>query len=197
MDKTQAPKANDGYMKKILDVVEKVGNKVPHPAMIFLFLMVIVVVLSHVLHSMGTSVTQQMIDPVTDTLQSSTVAARSLLTTEGIRFMYTSVIPNFMGFTAVGLIIVAMIGVGVAEASGLIKALIRKLVAVSPSWAVVYIIVFLGIMSSIAADAGYLVLIPLAEIAPELVHPVLGKTVRTLAAESGDPAEVRPLSRRR
>jgi len=176
MDKTQAPQANDGYMKKILDVVEKVGNKVPHPAMIFLFLMVIVVVLSHVLHSMGTSVTQQMIDPVTDALQSSTVAARSLLTTEGIRFMYTSVIPNFMGFTAVGLIIVAMIGVGVAEASGLIKALIRKLVAVSPSWAVAYIIVFLGIMSSIAADAGYLVLIPLAGVAFMSVgrHPVAG-----------------------
>jgi aminobenzoyl-glutamate transport protein len=88
------------------------------------------------------------------------VAARSLLTTEGIRFIYTSVIPNFMSFTAVGLIIVAMIGVGVAESSGLIQALIRKLVAVSPGWAIAYILVFVGIVSSIAADAGYLVLIP-------------------------------------
>lgn len=163
-------------MKRVLDVVEKVGNKVPHPAIIFLVLMAVVVVLSHVLHLAGTSVTQQTIDPATDTLQTSTVSARSLLTTEGIRFMYTSVIPNFMGFTAVGLIIVAMLGVGVAEASGLIKALIRKLVAVSPSWAIAYILVFVGILSSIAADAGYLVLIPLAGSAFLSVgrHPLAG-----------------------
>jgi len=163
-------------MKRMLDFVEKAGNKVPHPAIIFLFLMVVVLVLSHILHLAGTSVTQQMIDPLTDQVQTSTVKARSLLTTEGIRFIYTSVIPNFMGFTAVGLIIVAMIGVGVAEASGLIKALIRKLVAVSPSWAIAYILVLVGILSSIAADAGYLVLIPLAGSAFLSVgrHPLAG-----------------------
>ena len=163
-------------MKRMLDVVEKVGNKVPHPAMIFLFLMIVVVVLSHVLHLAGASVKQSVMDPQSDQLLSSTVNARSLLTTEGIRFMYTSVIPNFMGFTAVGLIIVAMVGVGVAEASGLIKALIRKLVAVSPGWAIAYILVFVGIVSSIAADAGYLVLIPLAGSAFLSVgrHPLAG-----------------------
>ena len=176
MDTIQTSQATGGFMKRMLDVVEKVGNKVPHPVMIFLFLMAIVIVLSHILHLVGTSVTQQVVDPVTDTIQTSTVTARSLLTTEGIRFIYTSVIPNFMGFTAVGLIIVAMIGVGVAEASGLIKALIRKLVAVSPSWAIAYILVFVGIMSSIAADAGYLVLIPLAGVAFLSVgrHPLAG-----------------------
>lgn len=163
-------------MKKVLDVVEKAGNKVPHPAMIFVFLIIVVVILSHVLHLAGVSVMQESIDPVADTLLSNTVAARSLLNTEGIRFIYTSVIPNFMSFTAVGLIIVAMIGVGVAEESGLIKALIRKLVAISPSWAIAYILVFVGIMSSIAADAGYLVLIPLAGAAFLSVgrHPLAG-----------------------
>lgn len=176
METAQTTQSNDGMMKRILDVVEKAGNKVPHPAMIFLSLMVIVIVLSHVLHLFGASVTQQVIDPVTEKIQSSTVAARSLLTTEGIRFIYASVIPNFMGFTAVGLIIVAMVGVGVAEASGLIQALIRKLVAVSPGWAIGYILVFVGIVSSIAADAGYLVLIPLAGSAFLSVgrHPLAG-----------------------
>ena len=176
MDTIQTSKPAGSSMKRMLDLVEKVGNKVPHPVMIFLFLMVVVTVLSHILHLLGTSVTQQVIDPATDTIRTSTVTARSLLTTEGIRFIYTSVIPNFMGFTAVGLIIVAMIGVGVAEASGLIKALIRKLVAVSPSWAIAYILVFVGIMSSIAADAGYLVLIPLAGVAFLSVgrHPLAG-----------------------
>jgi hypothetical protein len=121
-------------------------------------------------------VTQQVVDPATDEIQTATVVARSLLTTEGIRFIYTSVIPNFMSFTAVGLIIVAMIGVGVAESSGLIQALIRQLVAVSPGWAIAYILVFIGIVSSIAADAGYLVLIPLAGTAFLSVgrHPLAG-----------------------
>lgn len=151
-----------GFMQKLLDGIEKAGNKVPHPVIIFLTLMILVMVLSHILHLTGTSVTQQMIDPQTEKLQTSTVTVRSLLSTEGIRFIYSSIIPSFMGFTAVGLIIVAMMGVGVAEQAGLIKALIRRLVAVSPGWAIAYILVFIGIIASLAADAGYLVLIPLA-----------------------------------
>jgi aminobenzoyl-glutamate transport protein len=176
MSSAATSQSSEGFMKRALDVVERVGNKVPHPAMIFVFLMIIVVVLSHVLHMAGASATLQVIDPSTDKLESSTVTARSLLTVDGIRFMYSSVIPNFMSFTALGLIIVAMVGVGVAEASGLIKALIRKLVAASPGWAIAYILVFLGIVSSIAADAGYLVLIPLAGSAFLSIgrHPLAG-----------------------
>jgi aminobenzoyl-glutamate transport protein len=81
-----------------------------------------------------------------------------------------------MGFTAVGVIIVAMLGVGVAETAGLVAALIRKLVLVAPPKALTYILVFVGIMSSIAADAGYLVLIPLGAAAYLSVgrHPLAG-----------------------
>ena len=81
-----------------------------------------------------------------------------------------------MSFTAVGLMIAAMIGAGVAEESGLVTALIRKLVIVSPRWALTYILAFVGILASIAADAGYLVLIPLAGIAYLAVgrHPLAG-----------------------
>lgn len=81
-----------------------------------------------------------------------------------------------MSFTAVGLMIGAMIGAGVAEESGLVGALIRKLVLVSPAWALTYILAFVGIISSVAADAGYLVLIPLAGIAYLSVgrHPLAG-----------------------
>ena len=90
--------------------------------------------------------------------------------------MYERLIPNFMSFTAVGLMIVAMVGAGVAEEAGLVKALIRKLVLVSPPRALTYILAFVGIMSSIAADAGYLVLIPLAGAAFLSVdrHPLAG-----------------------
>ena len=81
-----------------------------------------------------------------------------------------------MSFTAVGLMIAAMIGAGVAEESGLVTALIRKLVIVSPHWALTYILAFVGIVASVAADAGYLVLIPLAGVAYLAVgrHPLAG-----------------------
>jgi aminobenzoyl-glutamate transport protein len=90
--------------------------------------------------------------------------------------MFTSFVPNFLGFTAVGVIVVAMIGVGVAEYSGLVGGLIRKLVAISTPATLTYIIVFVGIISSIAADAGYLMLIPLAATAFLSVgrHPLAG-----------------------
>jgi len=168
--------AKKGLMQRFLDLVETVGNKVPHPAVIFMILIGLVIVLSHALYLAGASVSYQVIDPVTHEAADETSDAKSLLTTAGLRFMYTSLIPNFMGFTAVGLMIVAMIGAGVAEASGLVTALIRKLVSVSPPKALTYILVFVGILSSVAADAGYLVLIPLAGTAFISVgrHPLAG-----------------------
>ena len=155
----EAPKS---ATQKMLDVVERVGNKVPHPVIIFLMLIAGVLVLSHVLHLAGAAVSYQVINPDTHEVEQATTTARSLLTASGLRDMYTRLVPNFMGFTAIGLLVVAMVGVGVAEESGLINALIRKLVAVSPGWALTYILAFVGILSSIAADAGYVVLIPLA-----------------------------------
>jgi len=174
--KAQAKAPSGGAMQKILDVVERAGNKVPHPVIIFLGLIAIVLIVAHILTMAGASVTYPMINAETQKVEDVTTSARSLLNVEGIRFMYTSLIPNFMGFTAVGLMIVAMVGAGVAEESGLVKALIRKLVIVSPPKALTYILVFAGILSSVAADAGYLVLIPLAGIAFISIgrHPLAG-----------------------
>lgn len=135
------------FMQKILDVVEAVGNKVPHPVIIFLILIAFVLILSHILFLTGASVTYQVINHETHEVETTTTAARSLLTASGIRDMYTRLVPNFMGFTAIGLLVVAMVGVGVAEEAGLINALIRKLVAVSPGWAMTYILAFVGILS--------------------------------------------------
>jgi aminobenzoyl-glutamate transport protein len=190
---SEGPKS---FMQKLLDVVEKVGNKVPHPAVIFLVLIALVMVLSHVFYLAGTSVTSEVIVPEANPTPEKSLDAypyseelskphkpvvkttpvQSLLTADGLRFMYVSLIPSFMSFTGLGLIIVAMIGVGVAEQTGLVNALIRKLVIVSPRWALAYILAFVGILSSIAADAGYLVLIPLAGTAFLSVgrHPLAG-----------------------
>lgn len=160
--KAQSTQASKTAMQKILDAVERVGNSVPHPVVIFLILIAVVMVLSHALYMLGANVSYQVINPDTDKVESATTIANSLMTGEGIRHIYTRLVPNFLGFSAVGLLIVAMIGVGVAEEAGLVNALIRKLVIVSPSWALIYILAFVGILSSIASDAGYLVLIPLA-----------------------------------
>src|SRR5215467_3824821 len=172
-DASGAPKT---FMQKLLDGVERVGNKVPHPAVIFVILMGIVIVLSHILYLMGAKVAYEVINPDTHKIEKMTTMARSLLTVDGIRFMYTGFVQNFMNFQAVGVIIVAMVGVGVAEEAGLVNALIRKLVVVSPPWALTYILVGVGILSSLAADAGYLVLIPLAAAAFISVgrHPLAG-----------------------
>jgi aminobenzoyl-glutamate transport protein len=162
--------------QKILDAVERIGNSVPHPVVIFLILIVVVMVLSHILYMLGASVSYQVINPETHKVETATTVGNSLLTSDGIRHIYTRIVPNFLGFSAVGLLIIAMIGVGVAEEAGLVNALIRKLVAVSPSWALIYILAFVGILSSIASDAGYLVLIPLAGTAFLSVgrHPLAG-----------------------
>src|SRR5215831_15468939 len=101
--------------QKILDTVERVGNSVPHPIVIFLILIAVVVVLSHILYMLGATVTYQVINPDTHQIETTTTTANSMLTADGIRHIYTRLVPNFMGFTAVGLLIVAMMGVGVAE----------------------------------------------------------------------------------
>lgn len=163
-------------MQRFLDSVEKVGNMVPHPVIIFLILIGIVIVLSTLLSFFNAAVSFEQINADTHEIETATTEIRSLLDTEGLRFIYQSLIPNFMSFTAVGLMIAAMIGAGVAEESGLVTALIRKLVIVSPAWALTYILSFVGILASVAADAGYLVLIPLAGIAYLAVgrHPLAG-----------------------
>ena len=85
---SQTSEAPKGAMQKILDVVERVGNKVPHPVVIFLILIAIVIVLSHVLHLLGTSISYQELNPETHKLEDRTATVNSLLTADGARFMY-------------------------------------------------------------------------------------------------------------
>jgi aminobenzoyl-glutamate transport protein len=175
-DLGEAPAPTKSRMERMLDVVERVGNRVPHPVVIFVMLIGFIILLSHIVYLFGASATFETIDPETGSLVDVTVNAQSLLTADGLRFMFTGVVDNFMSFTAVGVIIVAMLGVGVAEEAGLIRALIHKLVLVAPRKAMTYILVFVGIVSSVAADAGYLVLIPLAAAAFLSLgrHPLAG-----------------------
>ncbi|MEI6363994.1 MAG: AbgT family transporter, partial [Actinomycetes bacterium] len=164
----QAEVEESGFIARSLGVIERVGNKVPHPALMFLALCIGVIVLSQLMAWAGVGATYEVVKPpgqsvdVLDVAGSimpgevlpsqppaasdyavvtETVKIQGLLTADGIRFLFTSFVPNFMGFTAMGIILIVMIGVGVAERSGLIGSLIRKLVASSPAGALTYIIV--------------------------------------------------------
>jgi aminobenzoyl-glutamate transport protein len=107
-----------GVLQRLLDAVERAGNKVPHPAILFLLLIALVVVLSHVLHLLGVGVTYQRVNPPPHAVETATTGVNSLLSADGVRFVCTSVVPNFVNFGPVGIILVAMIGVGLAERSG-------------------------------------------------------------------------------
>ena len=149
---------------------------VPHPAIIVFGLIGVVIVLSVIFGLAGTTVAYEGYDEATHSIVSRTASVVSLLSPDGIRFMITSPVANFLGFTGVGVILVAMIGVGLAEESGLIATLVRKLVASAPQSLFTFMIVMVGILSSIAADAGYLVLVPLAAAAFHSLgrHPLAG-----------------------
>ena len=186
---------------RLLDVIEVAGNKVPHPVMMFLYLIIAVIVLSQVLYLAGVSVTDEIVVPDTiqvtpdyyeDTtypqgpegdvlgngfhVETVTIPIRGLLTTEGIRFIFTSFVSNFAGFGVVAVTFVALLGAGVAEAGGLRAALIRKLGAASPRRLLSFILVLVGIMASVASDAGYLILVPLGAAAFVSIgrHPLAG-----------------------
>jgi aminobenzoyl-glutamate transport protein len=100
--------------RNLLNWIEKVGNKVPHPAVLFSLLAIGVILLSHFCQLLELSVTYERIDPETHEVQTATTVVRSLLSADGIRFIFTSVVPNFINFGPVGIILVAMIGVGLA-----------------------------------------------------------------------------------
>jgi aminobenzoyl-glutamate transport protein len=186
----------------MLDGIEVLGNKVPHPALMFFGLCILVIVLSWVLALASVRVTYEVADvppiPVEETyvggsdqvvpevppsyenpapeIRTETTEIKSLISFAGARFIFGSFVTNFANFSVVAVIFVAMMGVGVAEKAGLMAALIRKLVAVAPARAITFIIVLLGILSSIASDAGYLILIPLGAAAFASLgrHPLAG-----------------------
>jgi aminobenzoyl-glutamate transport protein len=203
-----------GFVQRMLDGIERVGNKVPHPAIIFLGLCGLVIVLSAVLSAFDVSVTYDVVEPPPIETEDEyvggsvvpeqqivpedyageelevheeTTEIESLLSMDGIRFIFSSFVDNFAGFSVVAVVFVAMIGVGVAEEAGMMAALIRKLVAVAPANTLTFIIVFVGGLSSVATDAGYLILIPLGAAAFVSVgrHPLAGLAAAYAGVSAG------------
>lgn len=169
-------KTKKGFIVRALDSVERVGNGLPNPATIFLILTGIVIVASAICAAFGISVTYDFLDSKTGEITQRTVAAVSLLAPDSIRHMVTTVVSNFTGFFALGTVFTIMIGVGVADGTGFMSALLRKVASSTPKTFVTAVVVFLGIMSNIASSTGYVVLVPLGAILFMAFgrHPIAG-----------------------
>ena len=166
----------------VLDRIERVGNALPHPATIFLILSAVIVVLSFFLT--GTSVTYEGVKD--GVVQELTVTVNNLLSKEGIQYLFTSAITNFTGFAPLGTVLVALLGVGLAEGTGYIGSLLKRLVLSTPPRLITVVVVLAGVLSSIASDAGYVILIPLGGMIFLSMgrHPLAG-IAATFAGVSG------------
>ena len=158
----------------ILGFIEKFGNKLPNPTMLFVYLSVITILLSFVLERLGVGVSYQAIKDGQISQLSANVV--NLLSADSIRTFVSSVLKNFTGFYPLGVVFAIILGIGVADKAGLLSALVKKIALKSSKKWVTPIVVFLGIMSNVASSVGYVVLIPLGAIlfAGFGRHPIAG-----------------------
>jgi aminobenzoyl-glutamate transport protein len=137
-----------------LDMVERVGNRLPDPVTLF--------AAGALLTLVGSELAAALQWTVDNPATGKTETATSLLSNEGLRWVWLNLVENFTGFAPLGVVLVAMIGIGVAERTGLLGALLQSMVLVTPRSLITPALVFVGVMSSMAMDAGYVVLPPLA-----------------------------------
>ncbi|MET3683287.1 aminobenzoyl-glutamate transport protein [Alkalibacillus flavidus] len=173
-----------GFFQKFLDRIERVGNKLPHPITLFAILAVLVIVISAIVSSTGLSVEHPG--------DGSEVTVNNLLDKEGIRYLFGSMVDNFIGFAPLGVVLATMLGIGVAERSGLISAALRGFVMSVPNFLITGGLVFAGIMSSVASDAGYVVLPPLGALIFAALgrHPLAGLAAAFAGVSAGFSANL-------
>lgn len=171
----EKPRSASGF----LGTVEKIGNKLPDPFWLFVILAAIVAVTSWLGHLIGMSAE----DPKTG----ETIEVQSLLTTENISRMVTDAVENFTSFPPLGVILAVMLGVAVAEQSGLLSALVRGMVTKVSAKMLTFVVALAGVTGSVASDAIYVILIPLGAMAFHAVgrSPIVGAMVAFAASSAG------------
>jgi len=172
------------FMNKSLIMIEKTGNALPHPATIFALFAVLVILASGVaayfdLHALHPATNAKVL-PV------------NLMTVEGLHRILLEMVTNFTSFAPLGIVLVAMLGIGIAEHSGLISAFIRLLVLSAPKRLLTIILVFSGVMSNVGSDVGYVLLIPLAGVIFIAVdrHPIAGMAAAFAGVSGGFSANL-------
>ena len=168
----------------MLNWTEKAGNALPHPATLFALFAFAVLVFSAIGYALG----WEVIHPGTK----ETITPVNLLSHDGIHRILLEMVDNFTGFAPLGIVLVAMLGIGIAEQSGLINAIIRSLVLNSPKRLLTFVLVFTGILSNVASDVGYILLIPLAGVIFIAVgrHPIAGMAAAFAGVSGGFSANL-------
>lgn len=160
--------AKSTWVTRALDKVEVIGNKLPDPAIIFFFCLLIVWVLSAIMSQF----TWDAVDPRTG----EALIVQNLLTGDSLADFLSRMVTIFTGFTPLGVVLVAMLGVGVAEHSGFISAALKRMLDSTPRALLTPMVVLVAIVSHTATDAGYVLVIPLAGVIFYAMgrHPLAG-----------------------
>ncbi|MEM9801571.1 MAG: AbgT family transporter, partial [Planctomycetota bacterium] len=176
-----------GVFAAFLDFVERLGNLLPHPVTLFAAFALGVVVLSGIASWLGLSVAD-----IRPGREGETIEAVSLMSGEGLRRISMGLVTNFTGFAPLGTVLVALLGVGVAERSGLLSAGIRALVLAAPERLLTPTIVFAAVLSNTASEMGYVVLVPLAAVIYHSVgrHPFVGLAAAFAGVSGGYSANL-------
>jgi len=181
------PNPSTGPIAKLLALVEWLGNCLPHPVTLFALFALAVILVSAIAAHFNLTVE----DPRPGN-EGQMFTVQSLLSAEGIRWMSQSLVSNFTGFVPLGTVLVSLLGVGVAERSGLLTAAVRALVLGAPKNLVTLVVVFAGILSNTASEMGYVVLIPLAMAIYHALgrHPLAGMAAAFAGVSGGYSANL-------
>jgi aminobenzoyl-glutamate transport protein len=155
MTDSSAPREN-GVVARFLDIVERAGNRLPDPAVLFLLLMLLVWGLSWLLSGVDFSA----MDPRTG----QPIAVTNLLSGDSLTGFMAKMVTTFLGFAPLGVVLVAMLGLGVAEHAGFINAGLRRALSVTPKALLTPALVAVAVLSHVAVDAGYVLVIPLGGV---------------------------------
>ena len=188
---SEAPARRNSFTR-FLDGVEWLGNLLPHPVTLFAILAFGIVLLSGLFGWMGLAVEDPRPAGARGVAEDGMIRAVSLLNGDGIRRIFTNLVTNFTSFAPLGVVLVAMIGVGVAEKSGLLSAAVRSMVLSAPRHMVTVAIVFAVVVSNTASEVGYVVLIPLAGAIYYALgrHPLAGMAAAFAGVSGGYSANL-------
>lgn len=164
---------------RLVSSIERVGNKLPHPFLLFWLLAAVLAVVSAILAALGTGVVLPSTGEVS--------MVRSLLSSDGVAMIFGTALDNFAGFAPLPIIVTVILGVSVAEHSGVLTTLLRATIVKLPAKWVTFSVAFAGTMSHVMFDAAFIVVLPLAAMAFKAAgrSPVLGMMVAFVAIAGG------------
>ncbi|WP_263078416.1 AbgT family transporter [Endozoicomonas sp. Mp262] len=183
-----SPSGKPALMDRFLNGIERVGNKLPDPSMLFIYGLALIFVLSAVLSLFS----YDLIHPVTK----EALEVKNLITGDYLAHFLSTMVSTFMDFAPLGMVLVAMLGIGVAESSGFINTCIKKALRITPKRILTPVLVAIGILSHVAADAGYVLVIPIGGIIFYAAgrHPLAGIAAAFAGVSGGFSASFIPSS---